>query len=150
MKKWSFVIGSVLTALGAVLHFAIIIGGPDWYRASGAGEKLAQIAASGSLYPAFLGTCLAFIFLGWSAYALSGAGLIGRLPLLKFALPAIALLCTVRGVYGFFVPFFVKTGYVINLGVGFWVYSSLIWLTIGLSYFAGISLNWTYIANKHE
>ncbi|MGB1291132.1 MAG: hypothetical protein ACPG5Z_03310 [Pseudoalteromonas sp.] len=144
--KQSFIFGAVLTFLGSLLHIAIIIGGPDWYLASGAGESLAKQAESGSLYPAFVGSILVCIFLGWSIYALSGAGIIRKLPFLKLFLILIAALCIIRGTYGFFIPVLFDSPYVVNLGVWFWVSSSVVWLAIGLSYAAGIKSNWSYIS----
>lgn len=151
MSNKCFIIGATLTFLGAVLHIAIIIVGADGYLASGAGEELAQLARSGSVYPAFLGSILVGIFLGWSLYALSGAGIIRRLPFLKVCLILIAGLCTVRGLYGFFIPVLFNSPYVAALGLWFWIYSSAIWLTIGLLYSAGIRYNWGYISTlKHN
>lgn len=147
-QNWAFITGAILTFFGALLHIAIILGGADWYRASGAGEGLAVLAESGSLYPAFLGSILTSIFFGWSIYALSGAGLIRRLPFLKAALIAIALLCTVRGLYGFVIPIIIQSEYVIKLGTAFWLYSSAIWLAIGLCYAAGLRKNWQYLSSQ--
>lgn len=148
MNTKSFIVAAILTFLGGLLHVAIIIGGPEWYLASGAGEELARLAESGSIYPAFLGSTLVCIFFGWSLYALSGAGVIRRLPLLKACLLLIAGLCIVRGVYGFFIPLLIKTPYVVSLGVWFWVLSSLVWLVIGLSYAVGIRSRWSFINAK--
>ncbi|MGJ8694665.1 MAG: hypothetical protein ACSHW0_19580 [Thalassotalea sp.] len=144
--KLSFILGAVLTFLGSLLHIAILIGGPDWYLASGAGEDMAKLAESGSMYPPVVGTILVCIFFGWSLYALSGAGIIRKLPLLKLCLILIAGLCIVRGLYGFFIPFLFNNPYVASLGVWFWVYSSIIWLAIGVFYAVGIRANWYYIS----
>lgn len=141
---------ALLTSAGAIFHIAIIIGGPVWYRASGAGNELALLAESGSVYPAFLACILALIFFGWAIYALSGAGIIIRLPLLKTVLILISTLCIVRGLYGFCVPVFIKTEYVVGLGVEFWVFSSMIWLSIGLCYLHGLVKNWSYLHDKNS
>ncbi len=146
MIKQSFIFGAVLTFLGSLLHIAIIIGGPDWYLASGAGENMAKLAESDSIYPVLVGSVLVSIFFGWSLYALSGAGIIRRLPFLKLFLILISALCIVRGLYGFFIPLLFNTPYVISLGIWFWVYSSMIWLVIGLFYAAGIRSRWSYIS----
>ena len=146
MNNRNFIFGAILTFLGGLLHIAIIIGGPGWYLASGAGEELAKLASSGSMYPAFLGSILVCIFFGWSAYALSGAGILRRLPFLKVCLMLIAVLCIVRGLYGFFIPILFDNPYVVTLGMWFWVSSSVIWLVIGLFYAAGIRDNWSYIS----
>jgi putative oxidoreductase len=146
MIKLSFIFGSALTFLGSMLHIAIMIGGPDWYLASGAGENIAKLAESGSMYPSFIGSILVCIFFGWSLYALSGAGIIRRLPFLKICLMLITGLCIVRGVYGFFVPLLFNSAYVVSLGMWFWVLSSIIWLAIGIFYAVGIRSNWSYIS----
>jgi len=144
--KLSFIFGAVLTFLGSILHIAIIIGGPDWYLASGAGEDMAKLASCGSLYPTVVGSILVCIFFGWSLYALSGAGIIRKLPLLKLCLILITGLCIVRGLYGFFIPFLFNSPYVASLGVWFWVYSAIIWLAVGVFYAVGIRANWYYIS----
>jgi len=41
----------LLTGAAALLHVAIIVGGPAWYRFFGAGERMARLAARGSAYP---------------------------------------------------------------------------------------------------
>jgi hypothetical protein len=115
--------------------------------ASGAGENMAKLAESDSIYPTFVGSVLVCIFLGCSLYALSGAGIIRRLPFLKVFLILISALCIVRGLYGFFIPLLFDTPYVVSLGVWFWVYSSMIWLIIGLCYAAGIKSRWSYISD---
>ncbi|MCT7653981.1 hypothetical protein MBH78_02710 [Oceanimonas sp. NS1] len=40
--------------LAALLHLAVIAGGPDWYRFFGAGEQMAKLAEQSSWYPALL------------------------------------------------------------------------------------------------
>ncbi len=147
-KNWNFIAGAFFTFLVAVYHVAVVIGGADWYRASGAGEELAAMAEAGSLYPPILGSILVLIFLSWSFYALSGAGIILRLPFLKFVLIAISTVFIIRGVYGFFVPVIVQTEYVASMGTSFWVGTSLMSLIIGLSYLTGLRKNWAYIAKR--
>ena len=45
------IFGGVGSMLAASLHIAIIIGGPEWYRFFGAGERMATLAGQGSLIP---------------------------------------------------------------------------------------------------
>ena len=78
--------GGVLSGIGALLHIAIIIGGPQWYRFFGAGEEIASMAEQGSWYPAVLTFGIAVVLFIWAFYAFSGAGLIRRFPLLKVGL----------------------------------------------------------------
>lgn len=94
---------AALSLVGAVLHIAIIFGGPDWYRNFGAGEAFASAAARGSAVPALVTAGIALVLLAWAAYALSAAGIVPRLPLLPFALLAIIAVLTARGVL-IFVP----------------------------------------------
>ena len=70
--------GGGLTGVASLLHVAIILGGPDWYRFFGAGERMARLAARGSTYPTVLTASIAVVLGLWTLYALSGAGLIRR------------------------------------------------------------------------
>jgi hypothetical protein len=76
----------------------------------------------------------------WAAYALSGAGVIYRLPLLKWALAAITAVYLLRGVIGFF--FY-------NNPLGrtpeLWLWSSAICLAIGLVHLSGLKQVWAQL-----
>ena len=92
------VFGGSLSMLAAVLHIAVIIGGPDWYRFFGAGEELAVMAERGSWYPALLTSGIVVVLFIWALYAFSGAGLLKRrLPLLRAGLVVIAAIYLIRG-----------------------------------------------------
>ena len=78
-------------------HVAVVFIGAPAYRYFGAGEEIAELAASGSILPAVLTLLLAAVFAVWGLYALSGAGLIRRLPLLGAGLVAIAGIYALRG-----------------------------------------------------
>jgi hypothetical protein len=86
-----------MSIVASILHLACIIGGPAWYRFFGAGEQIAQAAERGSLTPAIITAGIATILGIWAAYAFSGAGIIGRLPLLRTALVAISAVLLIRG-----------------------------------------------------
>ena len=47
-------VGGVMSLGAALLHLAIIIGGPNWYRYFGAGEEVARMAAEGRWRPAII------------------------------------------------------------------------------------------------
>ncbi len=81
----------------AALHIAIIIGGPAWYIYFGAGKKMANMAAAGSLYPVWVTLFVTLIFTIMGLYALSGAKLIHKLPLLRTGLITIAAIFVLRG-----------------------------------------------------
>ncbi len=72
-NKLFLLAGGLLTGVAALLHVAIILGGPDWYRFFGAGEGMARLAARGSIYPTILTAGIAAILGVWMLYALSGA-----------------------------------------------------------------------------
>ena len=140
----------ILSFCAALIHIAIIFGGPDWYRFFGAGEGLAQMAEEGKMYPAVVVCFIASVLTGWGLYALSGAGVIFRLPLLRTCLVLITAVYCFRGAYGFFIPVFVSSPYVDNLGAGFLVGTSSICLIIGLLHLFGLKQNWPYISGQKK
>ncbi|HZP65719.1 MAG TPA: hypothetical protein VFB32_05365, partial [Rudaea sp.] len=91
------VAGAALSALAALLHIGCIVFGAPWYRFFGAGERMAQLAAAGSAFPAVVTACIATVLMVWAVYALSGAGVIARLPLLKPVLLVITGIYLLRG-----------------------------------------------------
>lgn len=93
----ALMLGAALSAVAALLHVGIIFGGAPWYRFFGAGEDMARASDAGRIYPAIVTAMIATTLGAWSAYALSGAGFIGPLPLLKFALIAITAVYLLRG-----------------------------------------------------
>ncbi|HEX8455222.1 MAG TPA: hypothetical protein VF647_24290 [Longimicrobium sp.] len=142
--KRPLVVGGSLTALAALLHVAIIVGGPDWYRFFGAGERMARLAARGSIYPAFVTACIAAILGVWALYAFSGAGLIRRLPLLRLALTLFAAVYLARGILGIPVVLFVDDVYPNQLRakMTFMMVSSAICIGLGLCYAIGAARLW--------
>lgn len=138
------VFGGSLTAMAALLHVAIICGGPDWYRFFGAGERMARLAARGSIYPGVITACIAAVLGVWALYAFSGAGLIRRLPLLHLALTLIAAVFLARGILGVPVVLFVDDVYTNQLKakMTFMVVSSLICVVLGLCYAIGAARLW--------
>ncbi len=80
----------------ALLHLAIIVVGAPAYLYFGAAD-LAAMAAQGSFMPSVVTFCLAGVFVGFGAYALSGAGILRPLPLVKLGLIMIGSVYTLRG-----------------------------------------------------
>ena len=136
--------GGGLTGVASLLHVAIILGGPDWYRFFGAGERMARLAARGSIYPAAITAGIAAILGLWTLYALSGAGVIRRLPFLRLALLLIAAIYLARGILGIPVVLFMDDPYAKELGakMTFMVLSSAICVCLGLCYAAGAAPLW--------
>lgn len=81
----------------ALLHLAIAVFGPAWYRYFGAPSLAARIEAGAALMPILLTIAVAALFAVWACYALSGAGTIRRLPLLRAALFTIGAIYLLRG-----------------------------------------------------
>jgi hypothetical protein len=138
------VVGGTLTGVAALLHLAIILGGPDWYRFFGAGERMARLAARGSLYPAVVTACIAAVLGVWALYGLSGAGVIRRLPFLRVALALIAAVYLARGILGLPAVMLMEDPYANELKARttFMGVSSAICIVLGLCYAAGAARVW--------
>ncbi len=93
----AFKIAAICLFTIAALHIAIIIGGPAWYIYFGAGDKMADMATSGSWYPVWITLFVTLIFIIMGLYALSGAKIIRKLPLLRTGLFTIAAIFILRG-----------------------------------------------------
>lgn len=131
------VLSAALSAIAALLHVAIIVGGPAWYRFFGAGEKFARAAAAGRAYPAVVTAGIALALALWAGYALSGAGVLPRWPLLP------AALCAITGVYllrGFAVlPLLL---FARSKATPFLVWSSFVCIGFGLVHLLGLLQVW--------
>ena len=130
-------IGAGLSVVAALLHVACIVGGPPWYRFFGAGERIAQAAARGSWYPALATLGITFVLLAWAAYALSAAGALPALPLLKAGIVAITAVYLLRGLVLFPVLVFKPEQL-----TPFVVWSSLICLGYGAVHLFGLVQVW--------
>lgn len=129
---------AALSGLAAISHVAVVLGGPAWYRAFGAGEGMARLAASGSVYPAVITLGIACVLGAWALYALAGAGLAPALPFLRAVLVLVTGVYLVRGVAGFVLAA-VAPG---QNGVAFWLWSSAICLAIGGVHAVGLWKRW--------
>jgi hypothetical protein len=96
-KGRAWLAAGAVASLGiALLHVAIVLVGAPAYAYFGAPD-LAPLAEQGSPVPALLTLTLAALFALWGFYGLSGAGIVGRLPLLGPSLAAIGCVYTLRG-----------------------------------------------------
>ena len=132
-----------MSITAALLHFAWIIGGPDWYRFMGAGEGIAKAAEAGSWTPAILTTIIATIIMGWAAYAFSAAGILPRLPLLRTGLFLVSLILLLRSF-----SYFVRDAWRPDLSHSFMAWSSAITLVMGLTFAIGLFLSWNIISKE--
>jgi hypothetical protein len=130
-------VGAALSAIAALLHLGIIAGGPRWYRFFGAGERFARAAAQRKWYPTLVTLGIAAVLGAWAAYALAGAGVIGALPMLKWALVTITAVYLIRGLA--YAPLVRAKGGGIT---PFVVWSSLICFMYGLVHLLGLVQRW--------
>ncbi len=133
-------IAAALSAAAALLHLGVIAFGAPWYRFFGAGEQMAQLAEAGHWYPPVLTACIALILAIWAGYALSGAGVIRRLPLLRPALCAITAVYLLRGLV--IVPVAVSAP---SAATTFGLWSSAICLVFGIVHLIGLMQVWSRV-----
>ena len=98
--NFMLVIGAGLSLMAALMHVGVIIVGPSWYHLFGAGERFVRAAQAGRWFPALFTAGIALVLAAWAAYALSAAGVIGRLPMLRPALIGITSIYLLRGFLG--------------------------------------------------
>lgn len=126
-----------LSAVAALMHVGCIVFGAPWYRFFGAGEQMAIMAEQGLIKPTIITSLIVIVLSIWSLYAFSAAGLIGRLPLIRLALTVISMIYLIRGIAGFY---FVSNP--IGRSPEFWVWSSVICLSIGMLHLIGLQQQW--------
>jgi hypothetical protein len=133
----ALIIGAGLSLFAALMHVGVIIAGPSWYSLFGAGERFVRAAQAGRWFPAVVTAGIALALTVWAAYALSAAGVIAPLPLLRPALIGITAVYLLRGLLG---PIALR-------GTGrshrFIVISSTICLMYGLVHLLGLVQVWS-------
>ena len=145
MQKNKFLIAAAIcSGVAALLHLGCIIFGGEWYRFFGAGEQMANMAEAGHIYPTIVTSVIVTLLTIWSLYALSGAGVILRLPFLRFALCIIAAIYLLRGIA--FIPLMPMFP---GNSLTFWLVSSTTCFVFGLFYALGIRQSWAYLSKKH-
>jgi len=131
------ILGAILSAIAALLHLGCIIFGAPWYRFLGAGEQMAQLAESGSSQPTIITLIITSMLGIWSLYALSGAGVIRKLPLLRTGLCVITAIYLIRGTV-----FFPLMSYFPDNSPLFWIISSSICFFYGVVHLLGLRQVW--------
>jgi hypothetical protein len=137
------IVGGCLSLAAALLHLAVIGGGPDWYRLFGAGEEMARAAEQGRWMPHLLTIGIAAVLTVWGLYAFAGAGLIRRLPLMRTALVVISLIYLARGLL--IIPIMMSVS-LAEAPFDYW--SSLIVLVYGICYAVGTWLAWPHLSKR--
>lgn len=140
-NSW-LIAGGWLSLLAAGLHIAVIVGGPDWYRFFGAGERMARMAERGLWQPMVMTIGIAAILTIWALYAFAGARRLRRLPLMRTALVLISSIYLLRGLL--IIPVLIEP----PARTAFNIWSSLIVLVYGLVYAVGTRLAWPALSQK--
>ena len=130
--------GAACSAVAAFLHLGCIVFGASWYRFFGAGERMVRLSEAGQIGPAIITAGIASVLFLWSLFALSGAGIITRLPFTRLALCLIAGIYIARGLVGLIFAAAAPGTH----GVAFWSWSSVICLGIGTLYLVGTQQAW--------
>ena len=94
------VVGGIVSGFISLLHVVLAMR-PGLYRyiGPGAGSGLAEKAIQGSSWIVVAMVVLAAVFAVWALYGFSGAGLIGRLPLLRTGLIVIGAIYLLRALF---------------------------------------------------
>lgn len=133
----TLIVASAFSACAAMVHFACVFRGASCFRRLGAGDRFIRLISQGHWYPRFF-TFMVGLFLSlWSLYALSGAGVISRLPLINSVLIAITTVYLLRAI-----SFPILKSYITGNSDTFWYVSSSISLVVGLFHLVGIVQVW--------
>lgn len=108
---------------------------------------MAKLAESGSVRPTLITLGIAALLFVWGLYALSGAGVVFRLPQLRLGLSLIAFIYLARGIAGFVLPFISKNPLIAQNSITFWLVSSSICCVFGLFYLFGTVNSWAHLAS---
>jgi len=130
-----------LSLAAAAAHLACIAGGPRWYLAMGAGAGMARAAERGLWGPTLVTLAIAMVLGVWGLYAWSGAGLVPRLPLLRWVLAGVTAIYLARGLL-----FFPMHVHFPDNSPTFWYWSSGLCAVIGLIHLAGLWQAWPRLA----
>lgn len=134
------ILGAALSAMAAAMHFACLIWGAPLFRFLGAGEPIARMAEKGHWYTNFIAFVIGTLLAVWAAYALSGAGLVIRLPFVRLVLSAITAIYLLRAVaFPLLKPAFPENS------DAFWLVTSGICFIIGLVHLVGLRQVWNQL-----
>ncbi len=130
--------GGILSLAAALVHLACIAGGPEWFRRLGAGERMARMVEAGRSEPIVLTLAIAALLAVFGGYALSGAGIVARLPVLRPVLIGVTVIYCARGLVLFW-PAALRRP---DLSATFVFRSSAIVLAFGLVHLVGLWSGW--------
>ena len=88
--------GGAIAFLTGSWHLACIVGGPSWVTFARAPDFIIESAERGTYLMPLGAVLISMLFYACTLYALSGAGLIKKIALMRTALIVIASICFVR------------------------------------------------------
>ncbi len=136
-KNTFLILAAMLSATAAMLHLACIYFGAPLFRFLGTEEMAKMVEAGNDRQPILVCIVLGLIFFIWAAYALSGAGVIRKLPLLRTVLCGVTFAYLARGL-----AFPLISSHFPENSMTFWYISSSIVLTIGIIHLMGLKQIW--------
>lgn len=125
-----WLVAAILDFGAALLHLAIIAGGPAWYRFFGAGERMAAMAARGHPWPAIVTASIASGLALFGAYAMTVGGFFSQLPWPNTILWGITVIYGVRAA----IPFLLAP-FVASMRTPFMLWSSAICAAFALAHY---------------
>ncbi len=139
--KIALVLAALISIATAIAHLSCIFIGPACFEAQMAPPEIVESAVKGTMLAPITTLIISGLFVCCSIFALSGAGLIKRLPYVSTVLALIAVLCMLRGIgtvpLSFLFPEMVST---------FSILAGFIWFLSGLLFGYG----YIYVRNKHS
>ncbi|SFU69833.1 hypothetical protein [Pseudoduganella namucuonensis] len=129
--------GAALSGFAALLHLGCVVFGAPWYRFLGAGERVARMDLAGHWLPTAMALAMACLLSVWALYALSGAGVIRKLPYVRLALCFITAIYFLRGLA--FPPLILVFP---DNSTAFWLASSAICVLFGVVHLLGLKQAW--------
>ncbi len=139
-------VGGALSAIAAATHLGAVVAGGPGYRLLGAGEPFARAAEQGLRTPALVTMAIAAVLATAATYAVSGAGLIRSLPLLRSGLVVISLAYLARGAVLFAPSLLARP----DLSAGFLFWSSAIVLGFGVAHAVGTWRAWPTLESARD
>jgi len=126
------VIAALIAASTAMAHLSCIYFGPQCYSAQMAPSVIVESAEANTLLAPLGNIFVSAFFLLFASYALSGAKLIRKLPLLGFTIYSIAVVCIIRGILP--IQLWLRHPNKVTETV---LFIGIVWLSVGLCYLVG-------------
>ncbi|WP_222937657.1 hypothetical protein [Spartinivicinus ruber] len=126
------VAAAIISVATAVAHLSCIFIGPSCYRTQMVLPEIVQSTVDGTLVAPVSTIVVSLLFIACGFFALSGAGIIRKLPFLHLGLMCISALCVLRGVSTIPLSFlFTEMVSTFSLSAG------VIWLLTGMLFMYG-------------